>query len=140
MKPPLRQHGFTLIEVMITVAIVAIITTVALPSYTAYIQRSRIGPALDALASYATKMEQAYQDSGNYGTASCLSTLGTATNFTLSCTLTDAGQGFTATATGTGQMAGYSYTINQIGKRVTTAHPKGSNATCWTLRGSVCDT
>ena len=44
-----------------------------------------------------------------------------------------------ATATGSGPVAGYTYTINNTGARATTAHPRGGNATCWTLKGTVCD-
>ncbi len=134
-------RGFTLIELMVAVAIVAILASVAMPAYTAYIQRSRVPPALDGLSSYATRMEQRYQDSGSYGSPACGATLPTAANFTITCASSAAGQGFTATATGSGAMAGYAYTINHQGTRVTTAHPKGvPGASCWTTRGSTCDT
>ncbi len=126
---------------MITVAIVAILASLALPSYTAYIQRGRVPAALDALGSFYTRMEQRYQDTGNYGTAACSLTPAAATNFALSCVLTgNNGQGFTATAAGSGSMAGYSYTITHQGARATTAHPKGGNNNCWTTRGNSCDT
>ena len=60
--------------------------------------------------------------------------------FTVTCSTTSANQNFTATATGTGALAGYVYTINQAGARVTTAHPKGANASCWTSKGGTqCD-
>ncbi len=138
----MRTHrGFTLIELMIAIAIVAILTSIALPSYRAYVQRSRTPVALDALQAYATRMEQRYQDVGNYGTSSaCGVATSNVANFTLSCTLTNSGQGFTATATGSSTMSGYTYTINEAGTRATTAHPKGTNSTCWTTRGTTCDT
>lgn len=45
-----RAQGFTLIEVMIVVAIVAILSSIALPSYTEYVQRGRLVDAHAALA------------------------------------------------------------------------------------------
>jgi type IV pilus assembly protein PilE len=135
-----RELGFTLIEVMIVVAIVAILAAIALPSYSAYVSRSRVPAALDALGSYYTRMEQRFQDTGSYanGTA-CAVALPAANNFAIDCALSNGGLGFTATATGGGTMSGYSYTINHQGARATTAHPKGANTTCWTTRGSTCD-
>ena len=141
-----RSRGFTLIEVMVTVAIIAILGAVALPSYNAYVQRSRVPPAFDGLSSYAVRMEQRYQDTGCYAGAcspvgtTCGVAVPTVSNFTVTCTLTNTGQGFTATATGSGSLVGYTYTINNAGARVTTAHPKGANASCWTSKGGTqCD-
>jgi type IV pilus assembly protein PilE len=136
------RRGFTLIELMITIAILAILSTVALPAYTAYIQRSRVPVALDALSAYMTRMEQRYQDVGNYANgADCAVAVPVANNFTVTCALSNGGQGFTATATGSGPVSGYAFTINHLGVRVTTAHPKGAPAAnCWSTRGGTCDT
>jgi type IV pilus assembly protein PilE len=136
-----KQRGFTLIELMMTVAIAAILAAVALPSYTAYVQRSRVPPALDGLSSLHTRMEQRYQDTGNYGTSgtTCGVSLPSVTNFTITCATSSSAQNFTATATGSGNMAGYTYTITQAGERATTAHPKGANTSCWTMKGAQCD-
>jgi type IV pilus assembly protein PilE len=140
-RNPTSAAGFTLIEVLVTVAIVSILASVALPSYTAYVQRSRVPPALDGLSAYFTRMEQRYQDTGNYANgAACGVAVPTVANFTVTCALTLADQGFTATATGAGPMTGYTYTINHQGVRATTAHPKGVPATsCWSTKGGVCD-
>ena len=97
-----------------------------MPSYSAYVQRSRVPVGLDALAAYMTRMEQRYQDVGNYANgANCAVALPTAANFTVTCALTNGTQGFTATATGNGPLAGYAYTITHNGVRATTAHPEG---------------
>lgn len=137
-----RPRGFTLIEVMITVAIVAILSAIAVPSYSAYVQRSRVPEALDALGALATRLEQRYQDTGSYANgANCGATLPTTRHFAITCALSNGGQGYTATATGSGPVQGYGYTINEQGARVTTAHPNGVPTTaCWSMRGRVCDT
>lgn len=137
-----RARGFTLIELMVTLGILAIVAGIAIPAYTGYVQRSRVPPALDGLSAYATRMEQRYQDVGNYANGSnCAVGVPTVANFTVTCALANSGQGFTATATGSGPMAGYTYTINQDGVRATTAHPKGTpSTTCWSTRGRTCDT
>jgi type IV pilus assembly protein PilE len=138
---PYRRNGFTLIELMVAVAIVAILAKVALPSYLSYIQRSKVPAALDGLSAYALRMEQRYQDVGNYGTTSCAVGLPTVANFSMACSLTSSGQGFITTANGQNSMAGFSYTINHQGTRATTAHPRGIPGTvCWSTRGGSCDT
>lgn len=53
-----RHNGFTLIELMITVAIVGILTSVGYPSYQSYIQKAKRSEAQAALVSMATAMEQ----------------------------------------------------------------------------------
>jgi type IV pilus assembly protein PilE len=134
-------RGFTLIELLVAIAIVGILAAVALPAYTAYIQRSRVPPGLDALSSYFTRMEQRFQDAGTYANgASCAVAVPTASNYTITCALTGGGTGYTATATGSGPLSGYTYTINSLGTRVTTAHPKGApGSNCWSIKGNVCD-
>ena len=143
LRPAWRHaRGFTLVELMITVAVVAILAAVALPAYTDYVRRSRVPAALDALAAYFTRMEQRYQDVGHYaGTSNstCAVALPTVANFSVTCSTN--GQAFTATATGSGPMAGYAYAINQLGTRTTLAHPRGlPGASCWSVRGGACDT
>ena len=126
---------------MITFAIVGILAAVAMPAYTSYIQRSRVPAALDNLSAVATRLEQRFQDTGNYANgANCGVAMPAVKDFTLTCALTNGTMGFTATATGSGPVTGYTYTIDHLGARATAAHPKGSNTTCWTTRGSTCDT
>lgn len=139
--PPKLHRGFTLIEMMITVAILAIVASIAMPSYTAYVQRGRVPAALDALNSYYTRMEQRFQDANAYDNGgACGVAVPAVANFTISCTTANSGQAFTAKATGSGHMTGYTYSINQLGVRRTEAHPKGvPSGNCWSTRGTACD-
>lgn len=135
-------RGFTLIEVMITISIIGILTAVALPSYNAYVQRAKVAPALESLLSYAARMEQRFQDTGRFVNAAtptaCAIAVPSVPSFSLVCA--PSGGGYTVTATGSGAMAGFTYTIDGNGNRSTPAHPRGPNATCWTTKGTVCDT
>ena len=53
MKALSRQLGFTLVEMMVTVAIVAILASIALPSYTKYIEKGDLVNARSKMASVA---------------------------------------------------------------------------------------
>ena len=58
--------GFTLIELMITVVVVAILASVALPSYNEHVARSRRADAQTALMELAQFMERRYTSQGSY--------------------------------------------------------------------------
>jgi type IV pilus assembly protein PilE len=136
-----RQSGLTLPEVLVTITILGILAGIALPTYQGYIQRSALSEAFDGLSSFRLRMDQAFDDNGNYGTAACAVTTPSATkNFTFTCALTDDGQGYLATATGSGSMVGYDFTVDDDGVRTTTAFPKADAlpATCWLSRPGAC--
>jgi type IV pilus assembly protein PilE len=132
-------RGFTLIELMIAVAIAAILAAIALPNYTEYVRRARIGEATGNLADMRTRSERFFQDKRTYDGMPCTATSPT-TNFTFSCG-TPTASAYTISATGTASMASFTYTIDQANVRATTAVPTGwsTSANCWVRgRGGVC--
>ncbi|MDX9844127.1 MAG: prepilin-type N-terminal cleavage/methylation domain-containing protein [Aquabacterium sp.] len=149
---PRTHQGFTLIEVMITVAIIGILAAVAYPSYTDYIRKSHIQEAFSNLSTYRARLEQYYQDNRAFAASATATTCGGAADttltaaelgaeieyFTYTCTPSDSGQGYLITATGSsGAAPGNTYTLDHTGARATTSF-KGTSVTaaCWLINGS----
>ena len=146
-KPQALQLGFTLIEVMIVVAIIGILAAIAMPSYTAYVQRSKAAEATSTLANLRIRMEQYYQDNRTYADGVSPSTLvapcapsNADKYFTYACTGTRDDDEYTITASGvTAQgMNNFSFTINQNNAKTST-FAGTTGATCWlTSKGGTC--
>ena len=132
------QRGFTLIELMIVVAVIAILAAIAIPNYNDYVKRGQIVDGLVPLADMGGKLEQYFQDNRTYVGACATGTVApmpvTTTRFTYSCNL--AASTYTVTATGQGGMAGFVFTLNQNGARSTTGTAAGWTAgtNCWSAR------
>lgn len=129
------QRGFTLIELMIVVAIVAILAAVALPAYQDYVRRGLIQEGTAALAQGRVTMEQWFQDNRSYAGATCPTN---SKNFNFTGCDAATATTYTLTATGKGLVTGFSYTINQSNVRTSTTN-WGNGATCWIMRkGDSC--
>jgi len=141
--------GFTLIEVLITVAVVAILAAVALPSYTDYVTRSKLVDATTSLSDLRVRLEQQFLDARQYPT-SCIALaagpapagkiyLPASKYFTVTCALTATTYTITATGNAAQNMAGFVYTVDQNNNRKTTGLPSGwsgagASSTCWINR------
>lgn len=129
-----RQRGFTLVELMITVAIVGILAAIAIPSYREHVRRGAVEEGLAQLAQGRVAMEQFFLDNRiSYSGAPCPAG---SPRFPIACSNVDA-DGYTLTATGNGNVVGFVYTINEADAR-TTVSPWG-NGNCWiTRKGDSC--
>lgn len=153
--PSQRSAGFTLIEVMVVIAIIGILTAIAVPAYNDYLIRSRINEAVSNLSDLRLKMEQFYQDNRTYtgacanGTVTQLPSSANTKFFNFSCTTACGGNttslsdtAYVIRACGKNQMSGFEYTVNQSNTRSTTiTGTTGWNATasCWvTNKGGAC--
>ncbi len=139
------QAGFSLIELMIALAVAAIVAAFALPSYHDHLQRSYLPEASSGLLLTAMRLEQYYQDHRSYldGVA-CGVTLPAPRHFSFSCVPAADGQTFLLTATGIAQdmMSEFALTLDQAGNARTMALPASwgrAPLDCWiTKRGSQC--
>jgi type IV pilus assembly protein PilA len=71
-----KQHGFTLIELMIVVAIIGILAAIAIPAYQDYIARSQVSEGVQLLGGGKTPLAEFYADQGRWP-GSAASVMGT---------------------------------------------------------------
>jgi type IV pilus assembly protein PilE len=144
--PPIAaQGGFTLVELMVTVAIVAILATIATTSYTTQVQKSRRTDARSALLDLASREEKLFSTTNGY--SQTLSDLGynSATvgsgYYTVAITAPDTTQAnyltmptylitATAVASQTGDTQCATLSINQAGLQTSTPTTTPAS-TCW---------
>jgi type IV pilus assembly protein PilE len=149
-----RERGFTLVELLIVVAIIGILSAIALPAYNDYTTRAKFTEATGHLSDLRVKMEQYYQDNRRYSTTAAGGTCGVtggntptvsgARYFTYECASSNANaagdQRYTLTAKGRADqgIGGIWFTVNESNTRATDVQGgsamegKGyADAACW---------
>ncbi len=128
---------------MVTIAIVGILSAIAVPAYRSYLDRTYIAEAFNVLSGDQIQMQQYFQDNGTYanGTA-CAVAMANTTHFTISCALN--GSGFIIKATSAAvdglSVGEYVFTIDDANNQQTTSFQSISvSAQCWLLKsGTSC--
>jgi prepilin-type N-terminal cleavage/methylation domain-containing protein len=141
---PTAFRGFTLVELSVVLAVALTTMAVALPGFNVQVQNSRTVPALREMSMVGIRLEKAFQRDHRYGASGkCAVPDARVEHFSVHCSLSDDGSGYTLDAVGHGPMAGYQYRTDEQGRQRTISHPNASNAAngalpCWSLEGRSC--
>ena len=136
-----QQNGFSLLELLVVIVVLGLLLSIAIPNYSAYVERSRRSDARAALLEIASAQERIYFERNQYtGTVTDVWSHQVGGNavssegfYAIAVALTDDDPNrFTATATAQGKQAGdqdcTSFSIDETGLKSAT----GDTATeCW---------
>lgn len=137
MKTRCYQLGVTLIELMIAVAIMGILASIAYPSYTSYVSKSNRTEAMRELVRIANLQEQFFMDNRTYTADMTQLNLGAdpyisadGQHYSIDATIANSGTTYVLTATARGKQASNdtsctTLTINQLGKK------DAESSDCW---------
>ena len=126
-RPLPRPRGFTLLELLIAMAIIGILIAIGMPQYTEYLNKGKLSEGQSMLSELQLRQEQYYQDNRIY--LNGMTPRQTSTIFsTVSCVTANTNQTYTCTVTA--PSLSVSYTVTESGAKTTTK-PDGSTASCW---------
>lgn len=130
----MKTAGFTLIELMIVIAVLVIIAAIAIPSYNNQVQKTRRADAHSALMNAAQTLERCYTRFNVYNADGCPDVTGTSSDGFYNITAAITATTFTLTATPTGAQAADAgkcptFTYNHLGQR--TPPPASDPNRCW---------
>lgn len=144
LTPRRTAQGFTLIELMVTVALIAILAAAAMLNYREHVLRSQITDTTQALADARAAMEQHYLNQRTYTGGPC-ATATTVGTFSIACTTTPTAEAYSITATGSQTTAGFTFAVDHHGTQRTLALPSSWGSVpsggypCWIGRkGQTC--
>ena len=134
-----RSHGFTLIELMITVAVIGILAAVAYPAYLDQVRKARRADAQATLLSISARQQQMLLDTRSYAAAAAAADIPAALNISVPNTVsqtydisiavgTATVPSFVATATPKGTQSADKCNVMSINQ---TGSKSAAIATCW---------
>jgi type IV pilus assembly protein PilE len=134
----LPARGFTLVELMIAVAVVGLLSALAYPSYQAQVAKGRRADAKQALLEMSQKMERFYTERGTYvgatlGATGLYPNVSTGGYYSLAITAQTL-DGFSVKATPRGNQVGdacASFLYNQLGEQTVSSDASLSALKCW---------
>ena len=135
------QQGFTLIELMIVVAIIGILAAVAIPNYQTYTKKAKFTEVVNSISAVKTGVEVCFNDKQDLTSCATYSTNGlpaapAATTYMASVTLGATSGTIVATAVATGGLAGETFILTPALNGATA----GSQNLVWTKTASGCTT
>jgi type IV pilus assembly protein PilE len=135
------QKGFSLLELMIVFAVIAILATIAIPAYSEFVKQGKVAEATSTLADLRIKTEQFFQDNRTYvgaDTATCIPAAGATKYFDYACVVDATTYTITATGKSNHELSNFEFTINQDNLK-TSKYEGEVGANCWlSKKGGTC--